>query len=312
MMDANEKSIINTLSYFSVFNYPLTAIELWQYLITDKNDKVSFEAFLNTIARLKNKNALIEKQGFLFFADSEKDIEKRQQNYRDSFAKYEIAKKIVKVFSIIPFVRAVFVCNSLAYNNSCVDGDIDLFIVVKNKRLWLSRFLVLGILKIFHLRPLKNNKKNKIDPTFFINEANLALNDISLNEDIYLRYWLAQLLPIYDPNNLLTKIREQNHELLNKFPNYLPVQPYSRRLVKSGTVVNIVRQILALILNFNFLEKTTKTVQLKIMPQLLKTQLNKNKGVVANEKMIKMHSNDRRQEYYDKWRCLVDRYSNYA
>ncbi len=312
-MDEIKRAVINTLSYFSVFNYPLTIIELWQYLMVDNRTvELSFKEYLKAIDLLKKQNIINEKQGFLFLCNNEKDIDQRQLNYRDSFIKYEIAKKIVTIISLIPFVKAVFICNSLAYNNSCVDGDIDLFIVVSNKRLWLSRFMVLGLLKIFHLRPQKNDKKNKIDPTFFINETDLSLYDVSLQEDVYLKYWLAQLLPIYDPNRILLNIRQQNSELLKNFPNNLPVQPYSRRLVNPSIFHKIIKRLSALIIDYDFLETVTKKIELKIMPTLLKAQLNKNKGVVANNKMIKMHSYDRRQEYYDKWRQLVDRYTNYA
>lgn len=300
-MSEMERSIILSLSYFSIFNYPLTAIELWQYLLFTNAEKANFEQYLIVLNDLSKKNIISNKFGFIFLPGEEESIQKRQDNYRDSFAKYEIAKRIIKLFSLIPFVKAIFVCNSLAYNNSCQQGDIDLFIIVKNNRLWLTRFIVLGVLKIFNLRPLKNNKQNKIDPTFFLNEKDLSLEEISLNNDIYLTYWLAQLTPIYDPENFLIKLRQANTQLLDKLPNGLPASPHHRRLVQKNWLTCSGQIIFGLLANYDLFEILARRFQLKIMPELLKKQLNNNKGVIANSKMIKMHSNDRRQEYSNNW-----------
>ena len=300
------KSILTTLAYFSIFDYPLTIIELWQWLYWQEAGEPDFNVYQDSILELKQKKLIIVHQGFVCLVDKESDVIKRQQNYRDSFAKYEIARKICRVFAFLPFVQAIFVCNSLAYNNSRSDGDIDLFIVTKKDRLWLSRFLTIGLLKIFKLRPVKNDKKNKIDPTFFINDKDLNLNKIAIENDIYLKYWLGQLVPIYDPNNVLLELREGNVDLLKFLPNALPVQPHARRLVKYNWIIGLVRFKWKLLFDYQCFEDWSRIFQLRIMPVILKNQLNKNKGVVANMQMIKMHSNDRRQEYADKWQGVTN------
>ncbi|MFH0972736.1 MAG: hypothetical protein V1768_01930, partial [Patescibacteria group bacterium] len=45
------------------------------------------------------------------------------------------------------------------------------------------------------------------------------------------------------------------------------------------------------------LEKCFKKIQLKIMPRQLKEMANKNTKVVINDKILKLHVNDRRDKY---------------
>lgn len=304
-MKTMDKAITSTLAYFSIFDYPLTLIELWQWLYWQDDQKPIFENYLAAVKVLEDGAVLVNKDGFLCLAGREEIVEKRRQNYRDSFAKYEIARRVGRCFAILPSVKAIFVCNSLSYNNSRQSGDIDFFIVVKDERLWLTRFCCLSILKIFNLRPTADNKQNKIDPTFFISHAQLSLNGIALDNDIYLRYWLAQLSPLYDPDNVLAVLRDENQKLLNDLPNSLPTSPHARRVIKNSYWLRGLRFIMSGLINYHWLEVITKRWQLAILPSALKDQLNKNKGVVVNDHMIKMHKADRRQEYLQQWQNII-------
>lgn len=303
-MSAMEKAIILTSSYFSIFSFPLTVIELWQGLYWTEVAKPDFSEFNDSLKKLIEKKVIQNNQGFLCLSGHEDAVASRQQNYRDSFKKYELARRICRVISFIPFVKAIYICNSLAYNNSRINGDIDLFIVCQPQRLWLTRLLSVGLLKMFKMRPTQNTKQNKIDPTFFISSDNLKLESVLNNGDIYLLYWLSQLAPIYDPENILAKIIEANQNILNKLPNSLAVMPLQRRVVNNNFIIRGLRWLINIFINYNYLEVQVKNWQLKIMPIELKNKINLSTDVMITEQIIKLHKNDRRREYAKKWQTV--------
>jgi hypothetical protein len=309
-MEAMRLAIIKTISYFSIFKYPLTKLELWQLLYWENSDEPKFDLFQLTLADLIACGLIASHQGFVFLHGCEECIASRQENYQFSFKKYERTRRVGRMLAFIPFVLAIFVCNSLAYNNSRSSGDIDLFVVCKPKRLWLSRMLVVGLLKLFRMRPTNKNKQDKFDPTFFINFEQLNLESVAFKPDIYLQYWLAQLSPLYDPTAILLKIRQENKNLLKSLPNSLPVMPQRRRLIKNGMLIKFVRFKWRWLFDYNCLEKLCCWWQLKIMPAALKNQINISRGVVINKAMIKLHKHDCRQEYQKLWQCQTDKLIN--
>lgn len=307
-MSDMEKAIILTAGYFSIFSFPLTKIELWHNLYWSDNINPDIADFNQSLEKLLDNKVIINKQGFFCLANSIDDVIKRQQNYRDSFKKYELARRVCRLIALIPFVKAVYVCNSLAYNNSRQSGDIDLFIICQPQRLWLVRLLSVGLLQLLGMRPTVNNKKNKIDPTFFASANNLNFQSLFIDNDVYLLYWLSQLSPIYDPENYLTQIIKANPIIKKNLPNSLAVIPQQRRVVKNIMMIKILRQVFKLLLDYNFLETKARVWQEKIMPADLKSQINKTSDVVINQNIIKLHKNDRRREYAKKWQDLLRRY----
>ena len=98
----------------------------------------------------------------------------------------------------MPFIRLVAVCNNLAYLNAKESADIDLFIVVKKGRIWITKLSLLFIITFLGLRPPKNKAKDKIYLSFYVSSEALDISQIKIaNDDVYLVYWLATLFPVY-------------------------------------------------------------------------------------------------------------------
>ena len=106
------------------------------------------------------------------------------------------------------------------------DSDIDVFIVIKKGRLFITRALVTLYLSFLRMRRTKKKIKNKICLSFYIADDSLNLEKTAIKNDIYLIYWLSTLVPVYDPQNFYQIIIKNNQWLnkyfLNELNNYLP------------------------------------------------------------------------------------------
>ena len=195
-------SIIKTLAYFDIFNTPLTREELFHWLWEEKTD--DYVGFARRLDDLEKQKKINKKSGYYFLPNRTKIINIRQRAVPLIEEKMQIAAAGAKKIRFIPFVETVFVCNTVAGGGVKKESDIDVFIIIKNGRLWLTRFLTTIILSIFNLRRNKKHIANKICLSFYATNDGLDLSKIKIADpDIYLIYWLENLIPVYDPNNVL-------------------------------------------------------------------------------------------------------------
>ena len=219
-MTSLEKSILETLAFFDVFSYPLTVSEIWKWLYKPKG-RVSF---------LEVKQALVDSQilkdevsqieAFYCLKGKEYTYFRRKQNNNLAEKKFSKAIRLIKLYRLIPFVRMVAICNSLAYSNANEDSDIDFFIITKKGTIWLARFFTVLFVRFLGQRPQQSDTKDAICLTFFVDETNLNLKNICLHSnDIYMPYWIGQLMPVYDPDKLYSKFLEANKWYQQYLPN---------------------------------------------------------------------------------------------
>lgn len=105
------------------------------------------------------------------------------------------------LYRSFPFVKAIYLCNSITFNALKDGSDIDLFIVVKNWKLWTARLFTVLLTQIFWLRWYKKKKWKKFDLWFYITDENINLYSFTQKPiDIYFAYWIAHLVPLYMEN----------------------------------------------------------------------------------------------------------------
>jgi hypothetical protein len=300
-----EKSIIKTLAYFDAFDFPLTKEELWQNLWIDEiseyhpNDAM-FNDFNRALDRLQPKT-LAASEGF--FSTDKKNIhekiEKRKNNYRVSIKKNRIALKNTKILSRLPNIKAIFLCNNLAYRNASPESDIDFFIIAKKGRIFSAKFFASSLLKLAGRRPNKKNAKNKICLSFWIDESRTRLGDLLYKDDIYFHYWFKQLVPIFDPENFSEQLWRDNSWLKVNLPNARPF--LSSQNIPAKKFTSTLRKITDFFCG-KTLEPIFRWLQLEIIPKHTKLKAAEpNSDVVINKDIIKLHTNDRRLHYKKIW-----------
>jgi len=306
-MSTLEKSILATISFFDIFDYPLTLVEIWQWLYVypeprTKNDeqiKISdIQDVLDKNDSLKGKVEM--KNGFYFLQGRADLVEKRMERYNIAERKYQKSLKIIKILRLIPYVRMIAVCNTLAYSNARDESDIDLFIICEKGHLWKTRFLVSGFLKFFNLRPTESETRDKICASFFLSEDSLDIINLAIDDDIYLKYWITQIYPVYD-DGAYAKFLAANNWIKKDFKNIYSVKPTIRRQLGESPLLSAFRSIFS-ILSENY----CRNYQWKILPDNLRQMVNKDTRVMMNDHLLKFHDNDKRELFNQQFRKIFN------
>lgn len=290
MLDVLEKSILRTVAYFSAWNYPVTAWEIWRYL--DRPVKLSM-----VLDQLDNsdglRSILRRKDGFYFLADDEELVTARLRRYAISQKKMKRALAVSRVLSFFPWVRAIAVYSSLSFAFAGNNSDIDLFVVTASKRIWSARFFINSFLKIFCLRPTKNKHRDKICVSFLATEENLSLRQtIKGDDDWHYPISHSQFMFIYDEKAIAQKFATANSWLQNKFPNIFFCQPIMGWLIKPRLALGkkIMEKIFSLIP-----ESWFRRWQWRLLPAEILDLAAKSNQVILNNGLIKLHDRDRRE-----------------
>lgn len=297
-------SINKTLSYFSLFSHPLTKEELFAFLW--QPPLVSYEDFL--INGLPNIN---EKYGYYYLGNESDIADKRRERLLICEQKIKVAIKAVRKIRSVPFIRAVFVCNTVGAGTANQKSDIDFFIITAPKRVWLVRFFTNLILKFWNLRVSANNTKSKICLSFFVDADNLNLDKLRIvNEDVYLAYWTHQLIPIFDPNNYHEEFLKSNNWTVKFLPNaYRLTSKYLSEVkdTKKSRVWRGIWQKMWSGIYGDIIEGQVKQIQMSIFKKTIKKMPEAgDKGVVISDTILKFHENDARRDIFENWKKRIN------
>lgn len=297
-----EQSILRTLAYFDLADYPLTKEELFSYLW--QSPAVSYGVFLDF---LNDQNIIQEKFGYYFLPGREVTVEKRRERLLISELKMKLACRAAKKIRAVPFVKAIFVCNSVGTEQAKAKGDIDFFIITAPGRIWLVRFFTNLILRLWGRRTYGQKTNNRICLSFYVDSENLDLSGLrAMEDDIHFIYWLHQMVPLYDPENYYAKFSAANNWTKKFLPNLKP--EVLAGYISPLTVSKLGRLWKGLWGKMwgggygQLLENQARQIQQIKLKISLKAKANQpGNGVVIKDGVLKFHENDRRAGYYEAW-----------
>lgn len=301
-----EKNIVKTVAWFSLFDYPLTAFEIWKWL--------GLKCFLPEVETTLRESVWL--RGRLAFQDglfvlggrpAEVAVALHQERFLDAARKFKKLNRAASFFSLFPFVRAVFACNNLAWHNTAPKSDIDLFVVVSPGTIWLSRLLLVIPFVFLKKRPPNALMSKKASPlvktqdpfcfSFFVTSDRLSLEKLFLSDgDPYMPYWLASLVPVFDRDGIQNKIFEKNKRVFGFSPNVFLTSSNNRK---------------KFLLPLGFLkifEPLARSLQKKFFPRPIKAAANLDTRVIISDSVLKFHLNDRRAWFRDEWKKLYEAY----
>lgn len=298
-----EQSIFNSVSYFDIFDYPLTHFELYSFLFSEEKKRYSFVEVKNC---LQESSVLQEKlffrDGFIGKVSREALISERQKRYIISHDKFRKVRRFAKLAKHLPFVELIAACNNLSFYNAKKESDLDFFIVAKKDMVSVVRLFTVLVSIIFFRRPSNSHHEDAICLSFFVDSNHQNMSNLSLpTRDIYMQYWYETLQPLFMRNKMVyTSIEKENKEVLSFFPNH-----YSR-LSTVLTEIGISRtrssiEFLWRALHLDFLASWLYSFQIKHLPVTISSAMNASTSVIITSSIFKTHSKDIRESIYERW-----------
>lgn len=303
-----EKTILNTVAYFNLFKLPMTSWEIFKNLY-EYSEKTNLSQIKTILDNLVSSKTLEFSEGFYFLPNETDLISIRKKRYLIAQKKIKIARRYIKILSKLPFVRAILICNNLAYLNARFESDIDLAIITKTNRIWTSRFLAAGLMKILSKRPTKRTQKDRICLSFFITEKNLNLKKLAYPQDIHFVYWITQFMPVFDSKGATSRFFSSNRWTSKHLPNNNQPVTNARWEITSNSKAKKFFELILSTWIGNTTEKLLKRFQLKIMPDKLKVPAKRdNTDIIISDEILKFHDQDKRQEIRDHWLEAIQKF----
>lgn len=266
-----EKSILSTIVYYNNLGQPLTCFEIYKYLVKPKNHSHLTDVLNNGYGLLQVldclekslwlKEFIQHKNGFYFLIGKDNLMHKRILKNRIAIKKWKRVKRMSKILQLLPFIRMIAVSGSLAVNNTRKKSDIDLLIVAKQRRIWLTRALVTLTTHLLGVRRHKTLTANRLCLNHYITDESLNIPFKSLyNAQTYAR---LTLLFQSGPSAVYQQFRKAN-SWINKYLFNNKEQKINLHTIRQSDFSDTVRGFLETVLGGsigNILEKILKTYQ---------------------------------------------------
>lgn len=199
-------AILSTLSYFQVFEYPLTKGEIWKYL----SIKCNVSELDNVLDDLIQWKVVFRFDEFYCLKNDMKYVYRRIQGNTLGQEKLKKAMVVSRFLGLFPFVDAVCVSGSLSKDFASKDSDLDFFIITAPNRLWTAR----NLMHFFRKLTFVVNAQRLFCMNYYISAAQLEI----VPQDIYTAIELLSLKPGYTHKGW-REMNEVNNEWVAE---YLP------------------------------------------------------------------------------------------
>lgn len=180
------KNIVATVTYYDVFDMPLSAFEIWKHLMTEKTDAGDTDA----VCTLKDVSLFLwsgqlnakigEKNGMYFLNGREGLVEKRIRAEKISVAKLKRMRRLARLLAFVPYLRMLGATGSLAMKNSERISDWDMFVVLRSGKIWTGRTLLTGFLHLIGKRRHGKKIQDRACLNYFVTENNLEIGSKDL------------------------------------------------------------------------------------------------------------------------------------
>lgn len=241
MLDLYRIPILKTLSYFHVFQYPLTAEEIRKFLPV----KISLQQTQETLGELATAGEIYKVGSFYALVNDAMLAERRIKGNRFAEKRIAKARRIARFLGNFPFVESVFISGSLSKDFSTPEGDLDFFIVTAKDRLWIARTLMHFFKKLTFLA----GAQHSFCMNYYVSMEHMEINpknmftatELSTLKPAFVRNGVKEL---YEYNRYWIKLYLPNMQCFDTYTNnmhdkWLPTRMFEAMLDKLGaTAIN--------------------------------------------------------------------------
>lgn len=217
-MTTRELAIARTVVYAGLFDYPLTLEQLHHTLVESDQSPSEIVAVYDGSEAL---HAIVEYRDGYFFPSGRANLiaERRRREARGRRFLQQHAR-MLRLLCAVPFTRLVALSGSIAHLNLEADGDLDLFVITRGRRVWTVTVALLVLAKLLRRRRI-------VCVNFVLADSHLALEQ----EDLFTANQVVHLKPLIG-EALFARFVAANPFVKRFYPN--AGAPHSRLTVAAG------------------------------------------------------------------------------
>lgn len=256
-----DKNIISTLLFYQILNVPcLTAFEIYKHLISVKHgaQNAKLSDVYSSLAANKGINSC---NGFYWLtsgSNSSRQYDDRILTAKISAQKIKKVKGVSRLLKLIPFVKSIAISGSVSMDGAKPESDIDVFIISRKNRIWLSRLATVFLTQIIGQRRHKEIVQDKICLNIYVadEQSEYPVKNLANSQMI------AKSLPIFNKNIFVSFICANKNwlgECLENFDkNFLTNYRYraNGNLEKSYAIIDFLENLIGKILSARIIRNT--------------------------------------------------------
>lgn len=228
------QAIYRTIRYFSLFDQPVTALEIWRTLVLPGDTTRArwggrkmyrlheIEQELSTSAWLRERMGM--RDGYYCLRNQEGTVAQRLARHRLAQMKWKLTRRLARVLVIVPFVRMIALSGSLAAGNTQPASDLDIFVIARAGRIWTAR---LGLLCVTQLMGRRRRYTDEAAPDKLCLNHYLTDETLTIDPDIHNIYTAVlyqKLWPLFGLK-LWQEFQRANAGWMKQFLMYPPAPP---------------------------------------------------------------------------------------
>mgnify|MGYP001429839746 CR=1 FL=1 len=299
-----DQALLRTVAYYDVFDYPLTSAEIWRWLYrrADETITATHAEVGAALAALVQAGTLLQEKDWFVLPGRQQLVQLRAERFVLGQKKWRRVKSMARFCEVIPYVKMVAACNTLAIDNARAESDMDVFIVTSPERMWIARMMVTGIVNMLGYRRHGKNITNRVCLSFYVTAQALDLEPLKISvgqEDPYLRFWATQIVPLMD-DGIYEKFQQHNAWVTSRLPNGW-FWNWKERLLSVESMLRTIKH--------SFEAAFATGIGLQLEDWARRFQLKRINGhtnskaklgtteVIISENVLKFHEEDRRNKY---------------
>ena len=225
--------ILRTVAYFDLFDYPVTAAQIYRFL---PRNSVTSDHVAAVSATMAEDGMLVSADGLYRLPDRDLSIVRNRREGEENVPHLvRRARTVAWWIRRFPFVRAVMLTGSLSKDVAVPEGDIDFMIVTADDRLWITRTLLTMFRKIFLLG----------DKTFFCTNFYIAESSLTIHRrNLYTAVEVVTTKPLWN-----ARLCNEFHRANGWTKEFLPNNDHAMPSVGTDTVrFSVVQRVMEMLL----------------------------------------------------------------
>jgi hypothetical protein len=244
-----QNSILATLVYYDGFEYPLTAFELYRYLINPQRlqanieslDSISLKDIEEAIDELLDRKLIAQEHGFYYLKNRTGLASLRLEREKISAQKWRRCLNRAYWLQLVPWFQGMFISGSLALGRVSPESDFDILVLVKPGRLYSAR---LALSLVASMLGARRTRFETVASDKFCFNHYLTTDALQIkHESLYNAQTYAHLVPMLISPDLGGKFFSANLWINKYLYNFTPHQQTIRRTVRPSSFLKGIAKI---------------------------------------------------------------------